>query len=195
MVLALTRYLSQERLCAAEAMHRVAACSPKSLARAVRYSRLVLRPGSARRIELDQVAAGNAELTELCAVLDIFAKEHHARLVTLSQAQNALASLTAFEFLIYASLYAFEHLMPDTDQSGDATRRNDATRQVAWDAINDLLIWKMGTAKPESLTLNDTAIGHSVREHLAPSISAGGSENSEHARLHRSFESLLSRTD
>lgn len=56
MVLALTRYLAQERTACPEAVKRFSACAPRALTRAVRYSSLVLRPQSARRTELDQAA-------------------------------------------------------------------------------------------------------------------------------------------
>lgn len=191
MVLALTRYLAQERTSCPEFLERIAAYAPGMLVRAVRYSGLVLRPQSARREELDHVANTCPQLRELCAVLDIFAKAHHERQVDLDRAKAALSSLTAFELLLYASLYAFEHLVPTTFDSKDPGAKPDAAAELAWDAINNLLAWKLQTAPAESLTLNDDKIGRSIRTHLSPSLFPDETDGIDHRELRRAFESLM----
>jgi hypothetical protein len=72
MILALTRYLGQEKVSAAGVLGAIARSVPDTLIRAVRHSRLVLAPQSVRRREVDQAAKSSEEIAELCRVLDIF---------------------------------------------------------------------------------------------------------------------------
>lgn len=191
MVLALTRYLAQERTSCPEAVIRCAAYAPGALVRAVRYSSLVTRPQSARRTELDKAAGTDPQLRELCAVLDIFAKAYGERLADLERTKAALSALTAFELLLYASLYAFEHLVPTTFDTTDPGAKPDAAVEVAWDAINDLLVWKLQSGSVESLALSDDKIGRSIKAHLSPSLFPDGADSAGHRDLCLAFESLM----
>lgn len=168
MVLALARYLAQEPVAAPDLVSRVAQVAPAALVRAVRYSGLVLSQHSPRRTELDEAAVGQPEVHELCRVLTIFDLAYRDRLAALHMQKALLADLSPFDLLVYASLYAFERLVPrdfDTRTLAPATR---ADSQVAWDAINDLLVWKLEGAEASSLKLSDDDIGHSVVAHLRP---------------------------
>jgi hypothetical protein len=53
-----------------------------------------------------------------------------------------LAELSVFDVLIYASLYAFEVLVPK-DFKVNARTAFGADVEVAWDALSDLLAWKL----------------------------------------------------
>lgn len=168
MVLALTRYLSQETVSAADLLDAIAGSEPDALIRAVRYSGLVLAPQSLRRKEVGHASTSSDKLAELCRVLDIFDAAHRERMVDLDRCKVAFADVTAFELLAYASLYAFEHLIPHSHEASLAVASNDARVGQAWDAINDLLVWKLGDDDPGSLNLDDKAIARSLREHLTP---------------------------
>lgn len=97
MILALTRYLGQEKVSAAEVLGAIARSVPDALIRAVRHSRLVLEPHSVRRKEVDQAAKSSQEIAELCRVLDIFDGAHRERMVDLDQCKAAFADVTAFD--------------------------------------------------------------------------------------------------
>jgi hypothetical protein len=112
MSLALARYLGQEPVAAEGLVTRVAREAPETLIRAVRYSGLVLNPHSPRRAELDQAASESEAVAELCRVLDLFALAHRDRVAAVEAQKARLAELSVFDFLIYASLYAFEALVP-----------------------------------------------------------------------------------
>lgn len=168
MVLALARYLGQEPVAAAGLVSRVAKVAPASLVRSVRYSGLVLSQHSPRRAELDEAAVGQAEVLELCCVLTIFDLAYRQRLATLHMQKALLSDLSAFELLVYASLYAFERLVPRNFETRTLSLATSADSQVAWDAINDLLMWKLEGAEASSLKLSDDDIGRSVVAHLRP---------------------------
>lgn len=168
LVLVLARYLGQEPVAAVGLVSRVAKVAPAALVRAVRYSGLVLNQHSPRRTELDEAAVGQAEVLELCRVLTIFDEAYRHRLATLHMQKALLSDLSAFDLLVYASLYAFERLVPRDFETRTLSPATSADSQVAWDAINDLLVWKLEGAEATSLKLSDDDIGRAVVAHLRP---------------------------
>ena len=111
MVLALARYLSQEQLAVEGLINAVARIAPDVLIRAVRYSGLVLNQESPRRAELTLAGESCPAVRELCRVLDIFDQAHRLRVAAVQAEKDRLTHLSAFDFLLYASLYAFECLV------------------------------------------------------------------------------------
>ncbi|MDO9094707.1 MAG: hypothetical protein Q8R98_14260 [Rubrivivax sp.] len=192
MVLALARYLGQEPVVAVGMLARVAKVAPAALVRAVRYSGLVLNQHSPRRTELDEAAVGQAEVLELCRVLTIFDLAYRDRLATLHMQKALLSDLSAFDLLVYASLYAFERLVPRDFETRTLAPATGADSQVAWGAINDLLTWKLESAEASSLKLSDDDIGRSVVAHLRPILfeDAHGDAGAALHRL-RAFHDLV----
>jgi hypothetical protein len=174
MVLALARYLGQEPVAAVGLVSRVAQVAPSALVRAVRYSGLVLNQHSPRRTELDEAAVGQAEVLELCRMLTIFDLAHRDRIATLHMQKALLSDLSAFDLLVYASLYAFERLVPRDFETRTAAPVTRTDSQVAWDAINDLLAWKLEGAEASSLKLTEDDIGRSAVAHLRPILFEDG---------------------
>jgi hypothetical protein len=81
--------------------------------------------------------------------------------------RKPLSKLLPLELLVYASFYGFEHLIPKrlnlASQSED-----DASADEIWEAINDILLWKLRTSSDHDLRLTETIIGNSLRTHLSP---------------------------
>ncbi|WP_213959767.1 MULTISPECIES: hypothetical protein [unclassified Variovorax] len=168
LTLALARYFAQDKIFNATLLSRIADVAPETLCTAVRRSGLVLRAASRHRLDLQSVAARHLDIEELNRVLEIFSVAHLARTEEVARWQEALADTTPFELLILASLYAFEHLVPMGMSS--AVRRDEAmsAEEGAWHAINDILLWKLGTARPEDLRLDDAAMAPSLARYLGP---------------------------
>jgi len=167
LILALTRYLRQEQVTNLELLARIALLTPDVLSHAVRHSGLVLFPHSLRRAELDQLAESSPEIAELCWVLDMFNQAHKERVALVEKWKAALKDLSPVDLLIYASLYAFEHLVPRRFDMPALADGADAWIQEAWDAINDLLIWKLKTSVA-SVNLKEVDIGPSLVKNLSP---------------------------
>jgi Holliday junction resolvase-like predicted endonuclease len=167
MVLALARYMGQEPVAKNGLLASVTAVAPESLVRAVRYSGLVLNQHASRCAELREAAAGHDGLMELCKVLDAFGVAHRQRVAVVETLKAVLAELSTFDLLLYVSLYAFEHLVP-RDFRGPSDRSRDAKHQTAWDAIGDLVTWKLRTTPEATQALNDEVIGSSIVRHLRP---------------------------
>ncbi len=192
MVLALARYLSQEQLAIEGLINAVAQVAPDALIRAVRYSGLVMKQQSPRRAELMLAGASCPAVGELCRVLDIFDQAHRLRVSAVQIEKDRLTHLSAFDFLVYASLYAFECLVGKDIASMKAGHANKSRTELAWHAINDLLAWKLGTANESSLKLNDASIGLSVARHLRPILfDEGRGGASEAVQAFHAFHALL----
>lgn len=192
MSLALARYLGQEPVAADGLVTRVACEAPEALIRAVRHAGLVLKPQSPRRVELGQAASESEAVAELCRVLDLFASAHRERIVALEAHMSKLAELSVFDLLVYASLYAFEVLVPRDFNVTTPATPSGANVQVAWDALSDLLAWKLAKASTLSLKLTDDSIGGSIARHLRPVLfEPGAASASEALRNLRAFHALM----
>ena len=192
MSLALARYLGQEPVAADGLVARVARDAPDALNRAVRYSGLALNPHSPRRVELEQAAAEGEAVAELCRVLDLFALAHRERVAAVEALQARLAELSVFDLLIYASLYAFDVLVPRDFKVKALAPPSRVDLELAWDALSDLLAWKLAGASTSSLKLTDDIIGRSVARHLRPILFESGTANSSEAvRNLRAFHALM----
>jgi hypothetical protein len=135
MGLALARYLGQEPVAAEGLLNRVAREAPEALVRAVRHAGLVRNPRSPRRAELDYAGVGNEAVTELCRVLDLFDRARREREEVVDRHKAQLAKLSVFDLLIYASLYAFEILVPRDFNAKALEPRAGVDVQLAWDAV------------------------------------------------------------
>jgi hypothetical protein len=197
LVFSLARYMSQESVSNTTILRDVARASPESVCRAVRYSGLVLRPQSLRRRELDDLASSiGGSLLELTCVLDAFDRAHRARLDALNEARSRLSSLSPLETLSYASLYAFDRLVPRATgmQSSDQSDAIDAS--AAWDAINDLLIWKLSESSERDLRLTEALIEKSFSEHLTPFLFASdGGARPRFDLLSAFYEAMLAQVE
>jgi hypothetical protein len=112
-VLALSRYMRQEKLEHFELLNHVAARAPEAVRRAVRYAGLVLRQESQRWKEVEQIGlVMPTEFGELIRICRTFDRAHRDRNALVETCRKPLASLSPLELLSYASLYAFEHLVP-----------------------------------------------------------------------------------
>lgn len=192
MSLALARYLGQEPVAIDGLVTRVAREAPEALIRAVRHSGLVLRPDSLRRIELNLAASVSPAVAELCRVLDVFSDAQRERVTVLEAQKAKLADLSVFELLLYASLYAFEVLVPRDFNAKELVPPSGVDVQVAWDALGDLLEWKLAGASTSSLKLTDDSVAESIARHLGPVLfeSSTGSAGAALRNLH-AFHALM----
>lgn len=192
LTLALSRYFAQERVANPALLARLAPSVPGVICRAARYSGLVLSQHSPRRTELDDLAVSSSDLAEFCRVLDIFDVAYRKRVAAVEMGKHLLDELLPFDMLIYASLYAFEHFVPHLSQQGARARSGDnASEQEAWDAINDLLHWKLNTSPDWALAMTEEHIHSSVAMHLAPFLFPSRSAMAPRHDLREAFERLL----
>ena len=191
LTLALSRYLAQEQVANVELLSFITTVAPETVCRAVRYSGLVLLPKSPRRAELNQIAGLASEIVELCHILSIFDHAKKEGIAAVEMAKAALSKLSPFELLIYASLYAFEHLVPRQFDISTKPDGADAKTEETWYAINDLFIWKLTAATESSLELKEADIGESLAKHLMPFLFPSPTGLVARHDLRAAFEALV----
>ena len=167
-VLALASYLGQTKVSIPGLIRRLAGVAPDTLILAARRSELILSGDSPHRKHLADAGVISDAVAELCRVLDILLNAHRERLVELDRCKAALADPSAFDLLTLASLYAFEHLVPHSLTGQSAAESADERIDSHWQAINQLLLWKLETAPVESTKIDDDSIGRSLQLHLVP---------------------------
>lgn len=190
MMLALAQYMGQESASNMAMLANVASVDPEVLIRAVRCSGLVLAQHSPRRNELDQLAVDHPRIAELCKVLDIFDLAHRKRTSAVFMWQRQLGELSPLELLSYASLYAFEHWIPQ--RFAAAAQSAPVNDGADWDAVNDILLWKLSTCADDSTRLTDAVIGQSLAKHLSPFLFPSPSGPPARHDLREAFANLLS---
>ena len=189
MTLALAQYMGQERVSNMEMLANVASVAPEALIHAVRCSGLVLAQHSPRRTELDLLAVDHPRVAELCKVLDIFDLAHRERTSAIFMWQSELAELSPLELMSYASLYAFEHWIPQKfAAAAQSTPKNDG---ADWEAVNDILLWKLSTCAGDSTRLTDAVIVQSLAKHLSPFLFPSPSGQPARKDLREAFANLL----
>lgn len=191
MMLALAQYLGQESVTNVAMLENVAAVAPDVLVRAVRCSGMVLTQHSPRRTELDLLASSSPLIAELCKVLDIFDAAHRQRTSAVFMWQSKLAELSPLELLSYASLYAFEHWVPVEFGVAVPLTEEHANNGAAWDAVNDILLWKLANCADDSTRLTDAVIGPSLAKHLSPFLFPSPDGQPARHDLREAFANLL----
>jgi len=191
MMLALAQYMGQERVSNMAMLANVAAVAPDVLVRAVRCSGLVFTQHSPRRTELDILAVSSPPIADLCKVLDIFDVAHRQRTSAVFLWQSMLAELSPLELLSYASLYAFEHWVPARFNMADLSSASPADMQAAWDAVNDILLWKLANCTDDSTRLTDAVMGPALARHLSPFLFPSPDGQAAQHDLREAFANLL----
>jgi len=111
------------------------------------------------------VARLTKKFSEFIRVCHFFDQDNRERVAEVEIYRAPLIELSPLELLTYASLYAFEYLIPK-EFSQDKNADNNVM-QATWDAINDALIWKLTTTE-DTFHISEKTIGNSLREHLSP---------------------------
>lgn len=101
---------------------------------------------------------------------------HHSSLIICTLAiglQWQLDDLTIFEYLLYASLFTFQNLVPERFELSMIDDEWDEIHQSAWDALSELLMWKLKTRDEKDLKLNERFLAKSLKRHLIPLLLPG----------------------
>lgn len=191
MTLALARYLDQDRVSNPLLLTRIAEIEPAIVCKAMRYARMAYCPKPTRLAELKELAQTTPVVAEQCLILDIFVQAYQDRLADLETWRARLSELSPFEVLIYASLYAFEHLVRREFHvpTWEMSERRDV--ETVWYAINDLIVWKLKVVPESAIKLSERQIGISIGTHLSPFLFPSTSGATPRHDLRNAFAHLL----
>lgn len=122
---------------------------------------------------------------------NIFDSAYQLRLDEVDRWRQVFAALSPLELLAYASLYAFEKLVPQEFGMASQPEEVQLGMEKAWAAINETLAWKLSSCDDESLKLSDAAIGQSVAKHLSPFLFPSRDGHVARHELREAFEWLM----
>lgn len=167
LVVSVGRLLGQDHAAIGDLLEHVATVAPASVRRAVRLSGLVLRPDAQHWREVAGLAVllGD-EFDDFSHVLDAIAVDFDRGRRRVDKLRQPFQDLSPLELLVYASLYAFKHLV--ATHRGVRTEENNARVEAFWYAVNDLFSWKLATADKNAFRLTEGDIAECCAAHLSP---------------------------
>jgi Holliday junction resolvase-like predicted endonuclease len=174
--LALARYLQQIKVTRPGWLQHLVAKSSDALRRAIRYSQVLLSPTELRWKEIIELDLGSAVgLSDFIKTCEILQGENRKFKNAIKSIETELKRLTPMETLVYASLFAFKHVVYSLGQQElrpDLLEKDraDASRvdfQETTDAINQILISKLKTSGHSDFFISERIIGESLRKHMS----------------------------
>jgi len=183
--LAIVRYLKQSRVSRLDLLIMIARTAPDALLWAIRRSRVGLSSHIDRFSELQSVGVSCSVVAEQCEIISILSEACRAQTDELERCKARLAELSPFELLLYASLFAYAELVPLPGGN------HHPQMEEYWEAINDLLIWKIALAPESAIKLNLNKAGRSLATHLSPLIFPSSQGQPARHDLFEAFEELL----
>jgi Holliday junction resolvase-like predicted endonuclease len=189
-VIALSRYLGQERVNNEALLRRVALRAPTTLQRSVRYAQLFLLPQSPHWLSLRRFASSSGPLAAFFDVCLHLSQQHAQFYDAIRTAQAQLEPLSPLEVLVYASLYAFQQLLPHKAALDSNVSDDDDRYQEVAEVMNDILLWKLRTCPDDAFDLTEQDIAESFRTHLLPFLSQVNRGGIHHDRCFDAFTRL-----
>ena len=147
---------------------------PETLKRGIRYSQVFLQPDSQTWSGiLSIVNDKNSDFFQFIEVCQLLCKELHQHNHLIFDLQKQLDEVTIFEYLLYGSLFTFQNLVPRRFDLHHVNEDCDMIHQSVWDALGELLIWKLKSRPENDLRLNERFLAKSLKQHLMPLLLPG----------------------
>lgn len=188
LVLALGRLIGQDRVAVGGLIEYVARDAPEAVRRAVRCSGLALRQGARHRPDVARLATrAPDEFSDFDHILCTIETQCRKGQEHVDALRQPFAGMSPLALLVYASLYAFRHVVVPKETTPPA--REDQTKTEAfWRAVNRVFAWKLETTHPDDFRLTERDIGKCLRTHLSPWLFPDARAGTE---LMAAFEELL----
>lgn len=183
--LAIVRYLKQSRISRLDLLVIIARTASDALIWAIRRSRVGPSSHADRFSELQSVGMSCSVVAEQCEIISILSEACQAQTDELERCKARLAELSPFELLLYGSLFAYAELVPLPSSN------HHPEMEKYWEAINDLLIWKIASVPESAIKLNIAKAGRSLATHVSPLIFPSSRGQPARYDLYEAFEELL----
>ncbi|MDD5630624.1 MAG: hypothetical protein PHI13_01165 [Methylococcales bacterium] len=174
--LALARYLQQNKVTRPNWLQLLVVKAPVALRRAIRYSQVFLSPKELRWQEIIALDLGDVKgLSDFIKACEILQEENRRFKNAIKSIEAELKRLTPMETLVYASLFAFKHvvysqgqheLRPDQFDKDRADASRDVFQETT-DAINQILVSKLKASVHSDFFISERIIGESLRKHMS----------------------------
>lgn len=174
--LALARYLQQNKVTRLGWLQHLVAKIPDALRCAIRYSQVFLFPTELRWKEIVGLDLSNSpSFSEFIKACDIIQGGKQQYVAEIKAIEAELKRLTPMEILVYASLFAFKHVVYSHGQQELRLDQFDKDRadalnsdfQKTTDAIHQILISKLKTSVHSDFFISESIIGESLRKHMS----------------------------
>ena len=153
---------------------RLLQTEPETLKRGMRYSRIFLQPDSPSWTTILSIADdGDVDFQQFIKVCQILYEELHQHDKQIHDLKKELDELTIFEYLLYGSLFTFQNLVPERFELPRIDDGYVEMQQRAWDALSELLVWKLKSRPENDLRLNERFLAKSLKRHLMPLLLPG----------------------
>lgn len=175
--LALARYLRQSKFSRPDWLKHLSSLAPQTLRRAIRYSQLFLFPTEPHWKEIKELDLMETErFSEFIDACEILQEEHKGIEDSIKSIEAELKRLTPMETLVYASLFAFKHVVFGLGQqelNPHLLKKHHAAIarvdfQKISNAINKILVSKLKASSDSDFLISERIIGKSLRKHMAP---------------------------
>jgi len=172
---------------------RLLETEPETLKRGIRYSQVFLQPDSQPWTGILSIANDrNSDFLQFIKVCQLLCKELHQHNNLIFDLQKKLDELTIFEYLLYGSLFTFQNLVPNRSDLHHVNEDWDTHHQSVWDALGELLIWKLKSRPENDLRLNERFLAKSLKQHLMPLLLPGERPPSRCFEILQQFSKLIS---
>jgi len=146
---------------------RLLETEPETLKRGIRYSQVFLQPDLQPWTGILSIANDkNSDFLQFIKVCQLLCNELHQHNNLIFDLQRKLDELTIFEYLLYGSLFTFQNLVPNRFDLNHVNEDWNALHQSVWDALGELLIWKLKSRPENDLRLNERFLAKSLKQHL-----------------------------
>ena len=143
--------------------------SAETLKRGIRYSQLFLQPDSPSWKQVLSLAdEGNDDFQQFLIVCLKLQQEVRDLDHTVGDLKGQIDELTVFESLLYSSLFTFQRVVPERIDFYNVNEGWDELHQGIFDALNEILIWKVKSRPDNDLLLNERFLTKSLKQHLMP---------------------------
>lgn len=143
--------------------------STNTLKRGIRYSQIYLQEDSPSWKMIQSLAdVGDDDFQLFVIVCMKLFQENNGLEVAVNDLKKQLDKLTVFEFLLYSSLFTFQRVVPERIDLSTFNEEKGEQHQSIWDALHELLIWKVISRPDNDLRLNERFLAKSMKQHLMP---------------------------
>jgi hypothetical protein len=195
--LALTRYLKQNQVTQKDLLQYILDRPSTSFYNAIKYSQIFLSPDHLRWQEICNLnMTRNKEFASFIKDCEGIQQEQSRLRCDIKVFEDKLQRLSPLDILVYASLYAFKHLV--LPLGGQPQPENGFDSEVFEEnkkAIEEILLWKLKNCDDKIFNLTEQEIAESLKKHMIPFLFADETPSTEKTQSEfflKTFEQLVS---
>lgn len=195
--IALTRYLQQDQVNQKDLLQSILDRSPNSLCQAIKYSQIFLSPDHIRWQEICNLNMNqDMKFTEFINICEDLQQKQNRLYCEVKVFEDKLEQISPLDVLVYASLYAFKHLIfPSGSQAKLELNLDSEAFEENKSAIEKILLWKLKNCDDNFFNLTEQKIAISLKNHMMPFLfpdDVPSNQKTQSEFFLKTFEQLVS---